>query len=346
MQMVRALYIHQSFEAPALTIQDSGNTGEKLRDMLRTLRAGSKRIKMWKSHRQLATIKGEQRARFVAQAGRFSDIYSALRENKASAFVTPIWERFNAELEKVFLPRPPFSFLRHPTIMRTMFMTAGGKWLREELTFLENKVSKAKLRSLLVEDYVGEPLLLNSTYLTSHGSIHNLYHLIRFSDKTGCDLNQISSVVEWGGGYGNLAKLFKRLSDNEPTYIIIDTPLFSCIQWLYLSTVVGEQYVHLLQNAVDSIVPEKLNLVPICFLDNCQIKGDIFISTWGLSESSEYAQDLVMSKKWFGARHLLLGYQDRGGAFPYGDRVGILAAQHGAVIEDIGFLPGNHYAFR
>jgi len=295
---------------------------------------------------QLSKIKRDQVTTFYALRKNFPDIYNKLKNYNGAQFTTPLWENYNKKLEKVFLPCPPFSFLRNPVIMYTMFVDAGGEWLRKELAFLEKKISKNKLKALLQEDYVGDPFLLNRTYLTSHNSIHHLYHLIRFFDKTRCNLDQINGIVEWGGGYGNMAKIFKRLKPEPSTYIIIDTPLFSCIQWLYLTTVFGVENVHLLQNAEDTIHPKKINLVPICLLDCFEFSADLFISTWALSESSRYSQDYVVAHKWFDSNHILLAYQDSSKKLPDADRVGKLAAGIGATIVDIEFLLGNHYAFR
>jgi hypothetical protein len=65
-----------------------------------------------------------------------------------------------------------------------------------------------------------------------------------------------------------------------------------------------------------------------------------------LSESSGYSQEFVQSRRWFQAPRLLLAYQDSNAALPDAGRVGEAARGEGAVIEDIPFLPGNHYAFR
>ena len=186
---------------------------------------------------------------------------------------------------------------------------------------------------------------MNATYATSHTSIHHLYHLIRFADKTGCDFEKIDKVVEWGGGYGNMAKIFRRLKPNS-TYCIIDTPIFSTLQWLYLSTVLGVENVNLLRQPGDAVQSGKVNVVPLCFVDQLQLRADLFLSTWALSESSSVAQDYVISRRWFEADHLLLAYQDTSEAAPTAGRLGEIAAREGAATIDIEFIPGNHYAFR
>jgi len=65
------------------------------------------------SRAHLALTKHHQVATFNALRKEFSDIYDELKEYDISKFTMPLWESFNAELEKVFLPYPPFSFLRH-----------------------------------------------------------------------------------------------------------------------------------------------------------------------------------------------------------------------------------------
>jgi hypothetical protein len=300
-----------------------------------------------KSRFALQSMKFEQKQKFKNLSEEFDKIYKKLNEYDINQFVLQPWHKFNIEVLDALLPHPPFNFLTLPVIMRTMFVTAGGKWLKEELSLLEEKYSKNQLQEILTEEYVGEPFLLNFRYLTSHNSIHHLYHLARFLEATKCSIDSLRFVVEWGGGYGNMAKVFKRLTkDFSSTYVIIDTPIFSCLQWLYLATIFGKEEVNLIQDATNNIQTGKINLLPLCFLTRNEICADIFISTWGLSESSAFAQDYVTSRNWFGARNLLLAYQASSKEFPAADRVGKIATTQGATIEKIQFLRGNYYAFK
>lgn len=320
-------------------------SGVSIKRKLIIIRGDMVQLFLRPSRAHLALVKRHQVTAFNALREEFSDIYNKLKKYDITEFTMPFWENYNAKLEKIFLPYPPFSFLKDPIIRSTMFVTRGGRFLREELAFLEKKISKTKLKSLLQEDYVGDPLLSSSKYLTSHNNIHNLYHLVRFLDKIKCNLSQLDTTCEWGGGYGNMAKIFKRLKSKPCTYVILDTPLFSCLQWLYLSTILGEKSVNLLQSPEGTIDAEKVNLIPICFLDRHRISADLFISTWGLSDSSKYSQDYVITRQWFNSKHILLAYQDSSSSWPDADRVGKFAAKSGVTIEDIEFLPGHHYAF-
>lgn len=310
-----------------------------MREQIKALR------KRW-AHSQLARRKAEQRATFAALRHDFAATYRQLKTYDISPFVNPAWESNNSELEQLFSPAPPFGFLNVPTIKATMFVEAGGKWLADQLSFLEQKLEPNRLKALLMEDLVGDPPLINATYLTSHNSIHHLYHLIKFATTTRCDLENLKMVVEWGGGYGNMAKIFRRLQASPSTYVIIDTPLFSTLQWLYLTTILGSAHVNLLRSPQDAIRDGKINLLPLSHLDRHPLRAELFISTWALSESSKYSQDYVRDRQWFGAKHLLIAYQDSSESFPDADRIGKIAAGAGAVVDDIEFLPQNHYAFR
>ena len=126
-----------------------------------------------------------------------------MENNSIDKFTTPLWDHFNLEIEKALLPIPSYSFLRNPTIEWTM-VTSGGNWLNHELAFLEAKINKEKLRDLLIDDFVGNPNIINSSYFTSANAIHHLYHLTRFSEETECNLARLNTIIEWGGGYGSM----------------------------------------------------------------------------------------------------------------------------------------------
>ena len=76
------------------------------------------------------------------------------------------------------------------------------------------------------------------------------------------------------------------------------------------------------------------------------VSADVFISTWTLSESSVFSQNYVLKRKWFDAKHLLIGYHENTPTLPASEHVAAIAKQSGAKIETIDFVPGNFYAFK
>ena len=141
------------------------------------------------------------------------------------------------------------------------------------------------------------------------------------------------------------AKIYKRFS-KKITYIIIDIPIFTCLQWLYLSSIFGEKNVNLIKNISDNIENEKINLIPVVFIENYNLNGDLFISTWALSESNEYSQELVIKKNWFNAPHLLLAQGSPSNSTPYNLYIGNYAKQMDINLEIISFLPNCSYGYR
>ena len=84
----------------------------------------------------------------------------------------------------------------------------------------------------------------------------------------------------------------------------------------------------------------KLNIVPASLAPAVPDGADLFISTWALNESSSVAQRYVLERRWFGARHLLLGMHQ-------GEWLEDRAVAGGAASEAIGaFMPGQRYILR
>lgn len=293
---------------------------------------------------RLALLKPEQKPAFDLLKVKFASHYDGFKNQDITEFLMPLWAEVNAELEKALLPIPSFSFIREPYIKYTMLTCMNGKELRTTMNRLTDSISQKMLRKFLLEDFVGHPFLFATPYLSSHNALSHLRHLVEFSRATGCDTQKIKNVVEWGGGYGTMAKIFKRQSLVAGTYTIIDSPIFSCLQWLYLGTIFGEKNVHLLKHPADPIKTHKINLLPLCLLKGRKLQADLFLSTLALCESSTYSQDYVRGQNWFRAKRILLSYQTNNRRVPSAERVGQMARAAGARI--IPFGKKISYAFR
>lgn len=304
-------------------------------------------IRLQPDYHHLTKSKPHQKKIFETLAIKFSEHYKKIKtaDDNTSAFIVPDWQNSVTGLEKSLLPKPPFNFLRHPIVQFTMFVTGQSKLFKHELEFLEKNLSQDQLKSALVEDPAGHPPLATTQYLTSPNSVHHLFHLANFVSKTGVKLDGISSIVEWGGGYGNLVKIFYRLYGPK-TYIIIDLPIMACLQWLYLSTVLDVGVVNLISSPDDKIIENKINLIPLNLLDQFQINGELFISTWAISESSSYAHQYVNQRNFFNANHMLIAFHSNEESFPGAENIGAMAKARGALIEEIPFLSSSFYALK
>lgn len=283
---------------------------------------------------------------FRRRALHFERVFSEISPLEVSSFNTDYWAELNRELAELLLPAPSKAFLRHPLVVGNLVAHSPGRWLDEEFRFLERTVPAAELGRLLAEDAVGRVPVVRLPYRTSHNTVHHLYHLERYRAVTGVAVAQARTIVEWGGGYGNLAKLVTRSSTSHRTYIVVDNPLMCALQWLYLGCVLGESKVNLVRPGAGSVAPGVVNLVPVGLCDVLEaIQADVFISTWALSETTADAQDYVAEHGWFGAPHVLLAYHAHSAEFPSGTRITSLTGVAGARVEAIDFLPGHHYLF-
>ena len=289
-----------------------------------------------------------QKETFFKLQNSFSQAAKKLSEASLGDFVEPHWKDLNKTFLNVIKNGIPFSFLRHPLIGYTMFAQGRGEWMNNQITFLKSIFSIDVLKKVLREDFAVMPLIMQHSFKTSHNSIHLLYHIARWQKTTNINIYDINTVIEWGGGYGRFAVLFDRLRGDKPyTYIIIDTPLFSSLQGLYLSVILGEEKVNFIDNEKGKIMDGKINIVPLNYVGVCgEVKADLFVSTWALSESSLFSQRFVIEKNMYEARHILMAYQEKNIRLPNAEGVKDIVQKFGCVIEDISFLPPNHYIFK
>ncbi len=308
------------------------------------LQTGVRGIMALPSMREMAHRGGVGRERFMKLAPQFEARYRTIEKGVPDILVTSAWETFNRDVERALLPSPSFGFLQQRTVARTMFSLFSHERAKADILHLEQKYAFGELQRLLVENATGKPLLLNTKYQTSYNSIHLLEHIAMYEECIGYSLAHARTIVEWGGGYGRMAVLFDRLQTSPATYVIIDTPLFSTVQWLYLSSVLGEDRVVL---GGEKIEEEKITLVPLSQFEKMHgITADVFISTWALSESTKAAIEEVTSRRWFHAPHVLLAYQYGDSVFTDADFLEEKAKEAGCIIKEVPLAPGNRYAFR
>ena len=258
----------------------------------------------------------------------------------AASATTEPWADYAAELERALLPVPPWAFLRVPVVAATM-LPHSARARRLQLQYLRSRRDGDELERLLREDPVGRPVLV-PPYPTSANRVHVLTHIERFAEATGVDPASVGSVVEWGGGYGALCRVWRLLNPGG-TYTILDLPIVSALQWLYLGSVLGEDAV-VLHDAPAEPLPGRVNLMPAD--PSAPVSADLFISTWALSESPPELQDAVAAGGFFGARHLLLAYRRDARDFPGSAHFDTIALHAGAQVEPVLGYRASTYAFR
>lgn len=257
-------------------------------------------------------------------------------------FVHPAWEDNIRAFESYFLDGFDTRFLNHPTISGTMVMTdrnvSAAEW-----EFVKDMRPAGTLRSYLGGGLNADFLMGKQMVATAMNSVNHLYHLGRFERFRGRPIEEIRTVVEFGGGYGNMARLFRNFG-NLSRYVIIDLPLFCCLQFVYLSATEGAGAVHLVDSADARIREDGVTLLPLTYLKKAEPAGELFLSTWALSECPATACSHILGENWYGADELLIGFNDRWKPWETDEFVGSLGKTFRRVVtEPLPFLPGNHY---
>jgi hypothetical protein len=170
----------------------------------------------------------------------------------------------------------------------------------------------------------------------SGNSIQMLFHVAYWQYNTGKDIRDINSFIEWGGGFGALARLIHKMNP-EAQYTMLDTPTFIDVQHWYISSVCEDYRQFDFYHAED--------------IDEVVVPHEMFISTWALSESPRNMIDMA-AKELAYIDNVLLAFQQTSDMFEAAsDVVSILNQYRVAPITQIDEVPylvgsGNKYATR
>jgi len=295
-------------------------------------------------------IKKDNQEFFESTAKSSAQTYSQRKDSyDYNEFLMPSWKKNTQEIEAIFMNGLPFSFLRNQMLKHTMFAHLPKAATVIQKNLITQTHGEDTALQLLHENNTGKPILNDIQYRTSGNSIHHLYHLTKFGKETGVDVSSLSSVLEFGGGYGNAAHIFKKINPGA-TYTIVDIPIFSYIQFVYLSTVLGTDQV-VMFDQTNQIIEGKINIVPlhkgyIDKLNGALDKPDLFISTWALSETNEATQQMVRSANYFNCTHLLLAYQKANDMFAFAQDIEKLPDDYSPIYQaETEYLGNNFYLF-
>lgn len=199
---------------------------------------------------------------------------------------TRAWDRYRQRLQLYILGNDPRNFLRWEPITGSMFNNAD----RRELDYLM-KNDWNKWAPAISETWVGNPPKYNHYPKSSGNVIHIAYNLSQLIDHYKIDLTKISRVIEFGAGYGCMARLVHTLGFSGK-YAIFDIPEFAALQKYYL---------HATDTKGDFVFINKIERLG-------DQNPDIFIATWSLSESPTELRNEFL-KKIGKPTYVLIAYQ-------------------------------------
>jgi hypothetical protein len=212
---------------------------------------------------------------------------------------------FNKNVIDVLKNKKLINFLRQPFIQK-MFFTHNRLFIYNELRELrEDKKNWNKWKNLLDEDSVGDPIRY-FLYLKSSGNrIRQVYHLKKFSDYADINLKSIKNIIEDGGGYGCMARIFSKIN-RRCNYLIFDTEEVNYLQYYYLKLNklnVKFETIKANFNLTKSIILLKKKLLT-------NNGSSLFIANWSISEMPLKLREKIF-KYIFNVNYILLSFQDK-----------------------------------
>jgi hypothetical protein len=212
------------------------------------------------------------------------------------------WETFKQTAYKYILKNNFNNFLNWPIIQKTMFVNEAN-YLNFELDYL--KKSSKKFLKILPEDLWGTPTPSELDRSTSGNRIHHSFLIAKYEIETNHRINEFKTIFEFGGGYGSFARLIHRLNF-DGIYIIFDFDIFNIIQYNYLEKFGYNVYVQ--SDIFQGNGIYLFNDLSVLNKFTTNIKVDLFIATWSLSESDMATRNNIKNIL-SNSSHFLLAFQ-------------------------------------
>ena len=249
------------------------------------------------------------------------------------------WLANRRRLRQLVADADPRRFLEWDVLHHTMFVE-NAAYARAQLQTLRRSPRWAdRWRSAIREDAVGLPTRCRWRLSSSDNLITHAYSSAAFERATGRRVDSFGQVIEFGGGYGSMCRLFRRLGFGGE-YVIVDFPEFAALQQYYLAAVAAES------PAVAT--GRTVHVTDLADLANVTVADDaLLVALWSLSEASLAVRQLAL-RALDAAPNVLLAYQDRFGEVDNGQFFADWQARRPNVqwvSEPFGFVPGNHYLF-
>jgi len=220
--------------------------------------------------------------------------YARVRESmRSQRFVTQMWDE-NLEYLGQMIGEDSTFILSDERLQFAFNLSAGGAFALREIPYLRGQVNEEALTELLEEPPFPGQVISNDEYQCSETRIHHLTHLMFAQEVMEVPISTLQTTVEFGGGYGSMASLMRKINPNG-THIIVDLPEMNLVQTFFLNNAFESNSVNLVSEANPEIATGKINLVAV---DNdkilCGLNGkvDLFLATYSLSEANEFTMDL------------------------------------------------------
>lgn len=213
----------------------------------------------------------------------------------------PQWQNFSAQIKQLITGKPNPNFLQFPAIAATMVRSGMHVGQSYELCYLTQCISEKTKRTLaaFVEPRICTMPKECTEFNCNANTLGQIYYAARILEQTPPE--NIRSIIEFGGGYGCLAHIFKSVLPQTTIYII-DIPELLSIQYVYLKSALPNEPIHLhTPNNLKNLHEAGIHLIPTHIMMQLDLQADLFVSNFALSEVTAHVQQMVADKRFFDA---------------------------------------------
>ncbi len=224
----------------------------------------------------------------------------------------PFWLATKNKMRTLLLGKPNQKILHERCITHTMVRRGIGATQKYEITYLKYctfKQTKKLLSRFAETDFLKIPRECKEFNCTTN-SLGHLFYAAKIFETLEHE-KEINTIVEFGGGYGNLARIFK-MTLPHATIIIFDLPEAIALQSLFLNSTLESADIIIHTKLPTDFKTGSIHLVPVFFIDNIEIDADVFVSTFGISEAPVFVQQKIAAKAFFNAQTCYLAGQLKG----------------------------------
>lgn len=219
-----------------------------------------------------------------------------------------------------------------------MFLTAAARFVEHELTALrDDEFWHNRWSPALAESPAGCPPPYAGLGTSSANLIHHAYHVLMLERAIDKPITDLEEVVEFGGGYGSFARLFRKLGF-AGGYHVYDFPELNALQRYYVASVAaaendsscGAQFV-----ATDDQTG----------LPTPGTQESLFVALWSLSETPAPEREPWIQRI-HSASYVLIAFQEQFEDVDnrrWFESMQATSPSHAWSTWEIPHLPGNHY---
>jgi hypothetical protein len=236
------------------------------------------------------------------------------------------WDSVTRDIKNKIIFEDISNFLHWHNIVETMFINSKDV-ATYEFNILSNSPSWPIYKEAIKDLWPGSPPSSTIYPESNNNAIHQLYHLYMFEQRYGSILNA-KKIVEFGGGYGCLCSIIKKLGYTGE-YIIIDFPEFHLIQKYYLNSLGITNFI---QKTAPSI---------------SDFQSATFFAFWSLSESEPSFRQGFVNNYFSGLNNFLMSYQVSYDSYNNVEFFNNIKQRYGFEVSEthLEHIPQNFYIF-